>query len=49
MTNTLHRFGPSQSFADDYIVFAMCARGKNDGDALHKLRQFSKWPCPSSP
>ena len=30
MTNTLHRFGPSESFADDYIVFAMCARGKND-------------------
>jgi len=40
MTNTLHRFGPSPSFADDYIVFAMCARGKNDVDALPKLRQF---------
>jgi len=40
MTNTLHRFGPAPSFADDYIVFAMCARGKNDVDALPKLRQF---------
>jgi hypothetical protein len=40
MTNTLHRFGPAASFADDFIVFAMCARGKNDQDALPKLKQF---------
>jgi len=49
MTNTLHRFGPSQSFADDYIVFAMCARGKNDGDALPKLRQFLEMAVPFKP
>ena len=49
MTNTLHRFGPSQSFADDYIVFAMCARGKNDDDALPKLRQFLEMAVPFKP
>jgi len=49
MTNTLHRFGPSQSFADDYIVFAMCSRGKNDGDALPKLRQFLEMAVPFKP
>ena len=30
MTNTLHRFGDAQSFRDDYIVFAIASRGKND-------------------
>jgi len=49
MTNTLHRFGASQSFADDYIVFAMCARGKNDTGALPKLRQFLELAVPFKP
>jgi hypothetical protein len=40
MTNTLHRFGSANSFRDDYVVFAMCARGKNDQDAVPKLRKF---------
>ena len=40
MTNTLHRFGDAESFRDDYIVFAMCSRGKNDEDAVPKLRRF---------
>jgi len=40
MTNTLHRFGDADSFRDDYIVFAMCSRGKNDEDAVPKLRSF---------
>lgn len=40
MTNTLHRFGDADSFRDDYIVFAMCSRGKNDEDAVPKLRRF---------
>jgi len=30
MTNTLHRYGDAESFADDYIVFASPSRGKND-------------------
>jgi len=40
MTNTLHRFGDADSFRDDYIVFAMCSRGKNDEDSVPKLRKF---------
>ena len=40
MTNTLHRYGDRASFRDDYIVFAMCSRGKNDENAVSRLRQF---------
>ena len=40
MTNTLHRFGDAESFRDDYVVFAMCSKGRNDQDALPKLRKF---------
>ena len=40
MTNTLHRFGAPETFQDDYIVFAMAARGINDADAPAKLREF---------
>lgn len=40
MTNTLHRFGPGEEFKDDYIVFAMCTRGKNDIGAVEKLQRF---------
>jgi hypothetical protein len=49
VTNTLHRFGPADSFADDYIVFAMCSRGKNDQDAVPKLRQFLEMAVPFKP
>ena len=40
MTNTLHRFGAPETFQDDYIVFAMAARGINDADAPAKLQEF---------
>jgi hypothetical protein len=40
MTNTLHRFGPAESFRDDYVVFAIASKGKNDAGALEKLRKF---------
>jgi hypothetical protein len=49
MTNTLHRFGPAESFADDYVIFAMCARGKNDKDALPKLKKFLEMAVPFKP
>lgn len=49
MTNTLHRFGPASSFKDDYVVFAICSRGKNDKDALPKLRQFLQMAIPFKP
>ncbi len=38
MTNTLHRYG--NDFNDDYIVFAIPARGINDQGAVEKQRRF---------
>ena len=38
MTNTLHRFGDAESFRDDYVIFAIASRGKNDEGALEKQR-----------
>ncbi|HEV2275302.1 MAG TPA: hypothetical protein VGR96_14115 [Acidobacteriaceae bacterium] len=40
MTNTLHRAGDSESFRDDFIVFAIPSKNKNDTDAVPKLRRF---------
>ncbi|MES1256159.1 MAG: hypothetical protein ABUS56_11155, partial [Acidobacteriota bacterium] len=40
MTNTLHRFGDAESFRDDYVVIAVPSRGRNDQDAVPKLRRF---------
>ncbi len=40
MTNTLHRFGTRDSLKDDYIIFAMAARGINDQGAPPKLQTF---------
>ena len=40
MTNTLHRFGDAESFRDDYVVFAIASRGKNDVDSVPKLKRF---------
>jgi hypothetical protein len=36
----LHRYGDSASFRDDYILFAIPCKGKNDEGALDKLRTF---------
>jgi len=40
MTNTLHRYGDADSFRDDYIIFAIPCRGKNDEGAVEKLKTF---------
>lgn len=40
MTNTLHRFGGPETFREDYIVFAMAARGINDAEAPARLQEF---------
>jgi hypothetical protein len=42
MTNTLHRFGDAESFRDDYVVFAIASRGRNDQNSVPKLQQFLK-------
>jgi hypothetical protein len=49
MTNTLHRFGDAESFRDDFVVFAIASRGKNDQGALEKLRTFLKMAIPYKP
>jgi len=40
VTNTLHRYGNAESFRDDYIIFAIACKGKNDDGAVEKLRTF---------
>ena|SRR5262252_7845877 len=40
MTNTLHRYGSAESLNDDYVVFAIPARGLNERDAPAKQRRF---------
>ncbi len=49
MTNTLHRFGSAESFRDDYVVFAMCSKGRNDQDSLPKLKRFLELALPFHP
>lgn len=49
MTNTLHRFGSAESFADDYVVFAIASKGNNDAGALEKLRTFLRMAVPFKP
>jgi hypothetical protein len=40
VTNTLHRYGNSESFRDDYVLFALPCKGKNDEGAIDKLKTF---------
>lgn len=49
MTNTLHRYGNADSFRDDYVVFAIACRGKNDQEALPRLRKFLEMAIPFGP
>src|SRR5579884_62592 len=49
MTNTLHRYGDSESFYDDYIIFATPSSGKNDVDSVPKLKAFLEMALPFNP
>ena len=49
MTNTLHRYGSAESFYDDYVIFAMCSKGRNDQDSLPKLKRFLELAVPFKP
>ena len=40
MTNTLHRYGKAAGFEDDYILFAIPCKGKNDEGAIERLKVF---------
>jgi hypothetical protein len=42
MTNTLHRYGLAESFRDDYIIFAIPSKGRNDEGCIPKLKEFLK-------
>ncbi len=49
MTNTLHRYGDSESFYDDYIVFASPSNGNNDVGSIPKLKAFLEMALPFGP
>jgi hypothetical protein len=49
MTNTLHRYGNAESFRDDFIIFAIACRGKNEQEALPRLKKFLEMAIPFGP
>jgi hypothetical protein len=49
MTNTLHRYGDSESFYDDYVIFASPSSGKNDIGSVPKLKMFLELALPFKP
>ena len=49
MTNTLHRFGAPETLQDDYIVFAIAARGVNEDGAPAKLQEFLRLALKHNP
>lgn len=40
MTNTLHRFGTADSFADDYVIIAIPTKGATKSDPMPALKRF---------
>lgn len=40
MTHTLHRQGTTENLQDDYVVFAMSAKGINDVNSAEQMRKF---------
>lgn len=49
MTNTLHRFGDPESLRDDYVIFAMPAKGLSDTDCPRHLKRFLELALPHRP
>jgi|SRR6185295_8692211 hypothetical protein len=49
MTNTLHRYGDSESFYDDYLIFASPSTGRNDVGSIPKLKAFLEMALPFNP
>jgi hypothetical protein len=49
MTNTLHRYGDSESFYDDYLIFASPSTGRNDVGSIPKLKTFLEMALPFNP
>lgn len=42
MTHTLHRLGNPENLSDDYVVFAMSAKGINEQGSAVALREFMR-------
>lgn len=42
MTHTLHRFGNLDNLSDDYVVFAMSAKGINEKGSAGALKEFMR-------
>jgi hypothetical protein len=42
VTNTLHRYGAPETLENDFIVFAMSARGINDQGSVAKFQEFPR-------
>jgi hypothetical protein len=40
MTNTLHRYGEAESFRDDFILFCLPSKGRNEEGAVERQKQF---------
>ena len=40
MTHTLHRYGDAESLRDDYVIFAMPAKGYSDANCTPALKRF---------
>src|ERR1700736_1621043 len=49
MTNTLHRYGDSESFYYDYLIFASPSGGNNDAGSVPKLKAFLEMARPFNP
>src|SRR5208282_3539672 len=49
MTNTLHRYGNAESFRDDFVVFAMPGKGKNDEGCVPRMKRFLELALPFGP
>jgi hypothetical protein len=49
MTNTLHRYGDPDTLKNDYIVFAIAARKRNDANSVEKFKTFFRLAARHNP
>ncbi len=49
MTNTLHRYGDPDTLKNDYIVFAIATRKRNDENSVEKLKTFLRLAAQHNP
>ncbi|HWP48312.1 MAG TPA: hypothetical protein VNM22_14200 [Candidatus Limnocylindrales bacterium] len=49
MTNTLHRYGDPDTLKNDYIVFAIATRKRNDENSVEKFKTFLRLAAQHNP